>query len=864
MLGKNSQFLIVLMCVLAETVTGTTFTVTTRNDTHDIFPGDGVCVDHHHPDSAFCSLRAAIEEANARSGPDTVIIPFDTLPVKLFLGTLHVNDDSTVIIGRNQTVIDAINNPAFSSALQISSDYNSIKGVTVKRSRNHGLLIEGKNNTIGGGSTEERNIIIGNGIDNENACGLYITGSEAMENVVTGNFIGMYDNGTRTDGNRNGLGIADRANRNYIGGLLPGEKNLISGNKNYGIIITDGAYENLVYNNYIGPDMTGGAGAGNGRGGIKITSAAHHNQVGADSYESGNLISLNNGNGIEISGYLTDYNLIQSNYIGTDITGIFPLGNKSAGITISAGARYNLIGGTYAVTGNLISGNAADGVLITGSGTVSNTIAGNIIGADYRVGGYVSNGTVFGAGVTISDNASENIIGGYLESDRNIISGNEYYGVYLTGSGTSYNKIIGNYIGVNATGTSSLYNGSGVVLRYGAKNNQIGGSRSGEGNVISGNRGDIFPFSAGVIIYDTGTDYNRVIGNLIGTSVDTTRALRNGIAGVIIGNGARFNVIGGNEPGEANIIAGNGSGSYLPSVGRGVYIFGEGTRNNRITGNYIGTAPNNLLTIGNQGHGIGIGDGACENDIGGQTSFDGNLVAANKGHGIFITGPATHSNTLRYNCIHTNDSLGIALRNQAQNNIVPPILTEIAADYISGYNAPAGGTVDIYLAAPDPSGHGEGRAWLASAEADSLGFFEVMLPTPLSIMDTLTAVVTDSMGNTSEFALNAVQNIFTGISEPEYDPRPKTYSLSPNYPNPFNPQTLIEYHLPQTSRVKLMIYNTLGQRVKILVNETQKAGTYQVKWNGTDDNGQKVSSGIYLYRIEMNHFTQTRKMLLLK
>ncbi|MDD3732863.1 MAG: FlgD immunoglobulin-like domain containing protein [candidate division Zixibacteria bacterium] len=853
-----------LICMLAETVTAATFTVTTRNDTHDIFPGDGVCVDYYHPDSAFCSLRAAVEEANARPGPDTVFIPFDTLPIKLSLGTLHVTDDSTTIIGCNQTVIDAVNNPAFSSALYISSDYNSIKGVTVKRSRNHGLLIEGKNNTIGGVSGEERNIIIGSGIDNENACGLYITGPEAVENVVTGNFIGMYDNGTRTDGNRNGLGLADRANHNHIGGLLPEEINLVSGNKNYGIIITDGAYENFVYNNYIGPDITGGAGAGNGRGGIKITSAAHHNKVGADSYESGNLISFNNGNGIEISGYLTDYNLIQSNYIGTDITGIFALGNKSAGITVSAGARYNLIGGTYAVTGNLISGNAADGVLITGSGTVSNTVAGNIIGANYRVAGYVGNGTVFGAGVTISENASENTIGGKLEGDRNIISGNEYYGVYLTGSGTSYNKIIGNYIGVNATGTSSLYNGSGVVLRYGAKNNQVGGSRNGEGNVISGNRGDIFPFSAGVIIYDAGTDYNRVIGNLIGTSVDTTRALRNGIAGVIIGNGARSNVIGGTESGEANVIAGNGSGSYLPTVGRGVHIFGEGTRNNRITGNYIGSAPNNLLTIGNQGHGIGIGDGACDNNIGGQTSFDGNLIAANKGHGILITGPATYSNTLRYNHIHTNDSLGIALRNQAQNNIVAPMLTEIAANYISGHNAPAGGTVDIYLAAPDPSGYGEGKEWLISTEADSLGCFKVLLSAPLSLMDTLTAVATDPMGNTSEFSLNTVQNIFTGISEPESDLRPEVYSLSPNYPNPFNPLSLIEYHLPRTSRVQLMIYNSLGQRVKILVNETQKDGTYLVKWNGTDDNGQKVSSGIYLYRIEADHFIQTRKMLLLK
>jgi hypothetical protein len=93
---------------------------------------------------------------------------------------------------------------------------------------------------------------------------------------------------------------------------------------------------------------------------------------------------------------------------------------------------------------------------------------------------------------------------------------------------------------------------------------------------------------------------------------------------------------------------------------------------------------------------------------------------------------------------------------------------------------------------------------------------------------------------------------------------PKVFALQQNYPNPFNPITTIRYQLPKTANVKLAVYNMLGQKVKTLVNESQTANYYSIQWNGLNDSGSRVSSGIYLYRIEAGEFIKTNKMLLLK
>ena len=94
--------------------------------------------------------------------------------------------------------------------------------------------------------------------------------------------------------------------------------------------------------------------------------------------------------------------------------------------------------------------------------------------------------------------------------------------------------------------------------------------------------------------------------------------------------------------------------------------------------------------------------------------------------------------------------------------------------------------------------------------------------------------------------------------------RPQNFLLSQNYPNPFNPETEIKYALPQDCDVKLIIYNILGEKVKVLLNEHQIAGFKTVHWDGKDEKGNKVASGVYFYRLEADKFSEGRKMLLVK
>jgi flagellar hook assembly protein FlgD len=88
--------------------------------------------------------------------------------------------------------------------------------------------------------------------------------------------------------------------------------------------------------------------------------------------------------------------------------------------------------------------------------------------------------------------------------------------------------------------------------------------------------------------------------------------------------------------------------------------------------------------------------------------------------------------------------------------------------------------------------------------------------------------------------------------------------LAQNYPNPFNPSTRIRYSLARNSQVSLSIYNVAGQLVKTLVNDTRTAGPHAVTWDGRDDRGVPVASGVYFYRLVAGDFTKTRKLTLLK
>jgi hypothetical protein len=97
------------------------------------------------------------------------------------------------------------------------------------------------------------------------------------------------------------------------------------------------------------------------------------------------------------------------------------------------------------------------------------------------------------------------------------------------------------------------------------------------------------------------------------------------------------------------------------------------------------------------------------------------------------------------------------------------------------------------------------------------------------------------------------------VEEEQTGELPIEFSLSQNYPNPFNPSTIIKYSVPQTSHVQIKVFDVLSNELEILVNEEKPVGTYELNWNAN-----RLSSGVYFYRIQAGSFVQTRKMILLR
>ena len=186
---------------------------------------------------------------------------------------------------------------------------------------------------------------------------------------------------------------------------------------------------------------------------------------------------------------------VEGCFIGTDPTGLAAPGNGRHGVFITGGVSGNVVGGTAVGTGNLISGNGtilvngipfASGVRISGVGTTGNKVQGNFIGTDLTTAVDLGNAL---DGVLITGGASGNLIGGATPGAGNVISGNgEVLGndLRISGVGTLGNKVQGNFIGTDKSGTAALPSGHGLRIERGATGNVVGGTTTGARNVISG------------------------------------------------------------------------------------------------------------------------------------------------------------------------------------------------------------------------------------------------------------------------------------------------------------------------------------------------------------------------------------------
>ena len=363
----------------------------------------------------------------------------------------------------------------------------------------------------------------------------------------------------------------------------------------------------------------------------------------------------------------TNNNIIQGNFIGIEADGetAFP---NSRGVQIM-NASGNLIGGTTPQERNIISGNSSIGIAIFGNevrtGPISsdNIIIGNYVGTNADGTSAVGNND----NIQVSEGAINTIIGGLTPEERNIISGAAYRGIVLVSESTENTQIIGNFIGTDVTGTSAVPNTNRAInLLQGVNNTIIGGTEEGARNIISGNSSYAIAFQFSDASPGTIPVTNNVVaGNYIGVDITGATALPNQ-SGILLSGLSENNIIGGNIPAARNIISGN--------TQFGIRFTGINSKENLVTGNYIGTDPDGSAPIPNN-TGVYFQTGSNNNTIGGTAPSEGNLISGNS-QGIVFNGAS--DNEIIGNFIGTDNngtgalgnSLGISISNGSTNNII--------------------------------------------------------------------------------------------------------------------------------------------------------------------------------------------------
>jgi hypothetical protein len=360
---------------------------------------------------------------------------------------------------------------------------------------------------------------------------------------------------------------------------------------------------------------------------------------------------------------------------------------------------------------------------------LKNIIVGNYIGLDISGSKALGNGDV---GVSMEMEANGNFV------EKNVIVTTGRNGVLINDWGSSYNTVIGNLIGTNASGTSALgggYNAIGIGM--GAGYNRIGGKSPEDRNVIVG----------GIFLFRKPGIGNLIIGNYIGTNISGTAGLSRVGSGIGL-DGCRYVFIGGNTSGERNVISGNSFGGIRINPGVD-YIF--------INRNYIGLDTSGSLSIGNGAGGI-ILNGAEH------TFVQDNAIAYHTNPAVQIS--STGSNTIRQNAIYSNTA-GIQNLDGGNDMLPAPVIT-LTSTSLTGAACP-GCTVEFFFDSAD-----EGRIYIGNSIADATGTFSHPKVCPVSYAN-LTATATDSNGNTSQFS--SPQPVQWDCASP--NPAPALASLDP-------------------------------------------------------------------------------------
>ena len=578
--------------------------------------------------------------------------------------------------------------------------------------------------------------------------------------TIQGVWSGVDATGSAGAGNgRSGLSLEGNGKSAVIGGVIPAQRNVFSGNALEGLAIAGGS-GHRIQGNYIGTDSSGTTALGNGRFGVALYSAVSASTIGGSAPGAGNVISGNAGSGIYLAGTKTVG--VQGNVIGLDSTGSVAIRNLR-GVEIDGGGD-NTIGGSAPGAGNVISGNGVLGTptedyagVYVRSAASGITIAGNTIGLGFDRTGSIPNSknAVFITG------GSTVTVGGSSSSTRNIIAGNASHGVYVNANADASVTVQNNWIGLAVDGVTARGNGSDGVVCYGGVVNNC--------TIVT----NVIANSARYGIWlATGTGHV-VKGNYVGTDVTGALARPNGAGGIYINSTA---VIGGSTDADRNVVSGNGE-------------FGIRLENANIVsvlGNAVGSTSAGTAALPNKGPGISVMSSRGVS-IGGSGTGSANVVTGNAAGGVIVSGQSSGV-TIVGNSITANAGLGIDLvsggdpisgvtanddeKTAKEPNLLmdTPLFTSasFSGDVLSvegyvgmgtGKATFANSSVEVFVSDSDPSGYGEGRVALGTLTTKDGGDFvgSLKIPADVAISNDktkITATATDSAGNTSEFGPN--------------------------------------------------------------------------------------------------------------
>ena len=474
------------------------------------------------------------------------------------------------------------------------------------------------------------NVISGN---MGNGIGVY----GANDNQIAMNFIGTDATGTIPVGNKqNGILVTDGASRNLIGGQAtdgndptagvfarPPQGNLISGNGANGVLLTGGATQTLLCGNFVGTSVSGNSPLGNRLDGVAIVNASGNQLIGCtfqqDPFVFYNVLGGNGGNGLRITN--SNDTTVQANFMGVAADNAGVVANGGDGLLVSGSSRNTQVGGVIPL-GNVISGNNKNGIEV--GGTASGFTSFNTFAGIFAFAGAAPNRK---DGILITSSGGNNLI------RTCIVSGNLGNGIELGGNATGV-QVTETAVGTNTSIQTAIPNGGdGIKMTGKAHGNAIGGFQpSVEPQVtISANRG------YGIEITGSAHD-NFVFHSNLGTNAMATANLGNTLGGIYLGPGTSLNSIGGASAALANKILYSGGDGVTIRSSRGNTILGNEIRNNARRGVVLSSGRSNQIGTATAGNTIAANglQGLYVTGLVSGTRVFGNAIAGNSGDGVML------------------------------------------------------------------------------------------------------------------------------------------------------------------------------------------------------------------------------------